>query len=153
MVDVAQAPDARTSHATARALSLLAALAVDGGLVWLLYVRAEFNPPFDDAEMFWVRMVAGFGAYAVLQHWTLANQTGRGDDLIAALDKLLAVSPLLVVVGLEGYWIGVGQSAILSWRHHGAATLCTAFALMDMFATDRTNRRLKAQRLDRRGRP
>jgi hypothetical protein len=90
MVDITHTPDAyrpRTNQATARALSIFAGLAVDAGLVWLLYVRAKFNPPFGDAEMFWVRIVAGFGAYAVLQQWTLANQTGRGDDIAASIDK------------------------------------------------------------------
>jgi hypothetical protein len=149
MVDVARASAvyrARANHATARALSIGAALCADLGLLWLLYGRAQFNPPFGDVEMFWVRLVAGFGAYAVLQQWTLANQTGRGDDIAAALDKLTAISPLLVAVGLEAYWIGVGQCADLSWRHHAAALLWTSFALVDFVATATTNRRLKTQR-------
>jgi len=148
MVEIAHIPDAyrpRTHRATARALSIFAALAVDAGLVWLLYLRAKFNPPFGDAEMFWVRLVAGFGAYAVLQHWTLANQTGRGDTLVAAIDKAVALSPLLVAAGLEAYWLGVGAWADLSWRHHAAALLWSAFALTDFFATDSTNQRLSAQ--------
>lgn len=149
MVDVAQIPEAyrpRTSQATARALSILAALAVSAGLVWLLYLRANFNPPFGDAEMFWVRIVAGFGAYAVLQQWTLANQSGRGDDVLAWLDKAAALSPLLVAVALEAYWIAAGAWAELSWRHHAAALLWSSFALTDFFATDTTNQRLRAQR-------
>jgi len=148
MVDITQIPEAyrpRTSHATARALSIFAAFAVVAGLVWLLYLRAKFNPPFGDAEMFWVRIVAGFGAYAVLQQWTLANQSGRGDTFLAWLDKIAAISPLLAAVALEGYWIQLGSWAELSWRHHAAALLWSSFALTDFFATDTTNQRLRAQ--------
>jgi hypothetical protein len=150
MVDITHTPDAyrpRTNQATARALSIFAALAVDAGLAWLLYVRAKFNPPFGDAEMFWVRIVAGFGAYAVLQQWTLANQTGRGDDIAASIDKAAALSPLLLAAALEAYWMGMGAWGELSWRHHAAALLWSAFALTDYFATDTTNQRLSAQRL------
>jgi hypothetical protein len=148
MVDITQIPEAyrpRTSQATARALSILAALAADAGLVWLLYLRANFNPPFGDAEMFWVRIIAGFGAYAVLQQWTLANQSGRSDNVAAWLDKAAAISPLLAVVALEAYWVAVGSWAELSWRHHAAALLWSSFALTDFFATDTTNQRLRAQ--------
>jgi hypothetical protein len=148
MVDIAQPPlryRARANHLTTRALSIAAACAVDAGLLWLLYLRAKHNPPFADPQMFWVRIVAGLGAYAVLQHWTLANQTGRGDTALAALDKGAALSPLLLVAALEAYWIGVGTFAELSWRHHAVGLLWTAFALMDYFATDATNQRLRAQ--------
>jgi hypothetical protein len=148
MVDIAHTPDAyrpRTNQVTARALSIFAALAVDAGLVWLLYWRAKFNPPFGDAEMFWVRLVAGFGAYTVLQQWTLANQTGPGDNLAARLDKAVALSPLLLAAALEAYWFGVGAWADLSWRHHAAALLWSAFALTDFSATDTTNQRLSTQ--------
>ncbi len=96
----------RSGQATARTLSILAALAVDVGLVWLLFFRAKYNPPVGEAEMFWVRVLAAFGAYAVFQQWTLANQTGRGDDFSAALDKFVAASPIVVAAVLEAYWIG-----------------------------------------------
>jgi len=151
MVDITQIPEAyrpRTSQATARALSILAALAVDAGLVWLLYLRAKFNPPFGDAEMFWVRIVAGFGAYAVLQQWTLANQTGRGDDLSAAFDKFVAASPLVVAAVIEAYWLGAQGLDALSWRHHAVAALWAAFAVTDFFATDITNQRLRARQFN-----
>jgi hypothetical protein len=150
MVDVAQMPkdSARTGHITARTLSILAALMADAGLVWLLYYRAKYNPPFGDAEMFWVRIVAGFGAYAVLQQWTLANQTGRGDDFFAAFDKFTAASPLLVAAFLEAYWVSAGSWADLSWRHHAVALLWAAFALTDYFSTDITNQRLRSRQFD-----
>src|SRR6476659_11160964 len=120
MADVAAAQprlaQERAHHVTSRTVSILAALAVDAGLVWLLYFRAAYNPPVGDAEMFWVRVVAAFGAYAVLQQWTLANQTGRGDDFSAALDKFVAASPIVVAAVLEAYWIGAESIANLSWR-------------------------------------
>jgi hypothetical protein len=58
-------------HWSSRSISILAALAVDAGLVWLLFLRAKYNPPVGEAELFWVRVVAAFGFYAVLQQWTL----------------------------------------------------------------------------------
>jgi hypothetical protein len=51
-------------HWSSRTISILAALAVDAGLVWLLLLRAHFNPPLGEAEMFWVRVIAAFGVYA-----------------------------------------------------------------------------------------
>jgi len=148
VAETAVAYQARASHLTTRALSIVAALAVDAGLFWLIYVRANIDPPFADAEMFWVRMVAGFGAYAVLQQWTLANQTGRGRGFLARIDKFTAISPLIVVVVIQGYWIGVGAWTELSWRHHAAALLWSAFALIDFYATATTNARLRAYPLE-----
>jgi hypothetical protein len=138
----------RSSHVTARGLSILAALVVDAGLVWLLYFRATHNPPVGETEMFWVGVILCFGAYAVLQQWTLANQTGRGDDFSAALDKFFAISPLAVAAVLEAYWAGAESVAALSWRHHAVAVLWAAFALTDFFATDITNQRLRARQFN-----
>ena len=139
---------ARERHYNSRTISILAALAVDVGLFWLLYVKAKFNPPVGEAEMFWVRVTAAFGAYAVLQQWTLANQTGRGDDLTAALDKFIAASPIVVAAVIEAYWLGAEGAAALSWRHHAVALLWAAFALTDFFATDITNQRLRARQFN-----
>jgi hypothetical protein len=138
----------RAGHVTARTLSILAALVVDAGLVWLLYFNASYNPPLGEAEMFWVRAVAAFGVYAVMQQWTLANQTGRGDDFSAALDKFVAASPIVVAAVLEAYWIGAGSFGALSWRHHALAALWSAFAVTDFFATDITNQRLRARQFN-----
>ena len=147
---LARAPLARepAHHVTARTLSIIAALAVDAGLVWLLYFRAKYNPPIGEGEMFWIRVIAGFGVYAVLQQWTLANQTGRGDDFSAALDKFVAASPLAVAAVLEAYWIGAESLSALSWRHHAVAVLWSVFALTDFFATDITNQRLRARQFN-----
>jgi hypothetical protein len=138
----------RDRHWSSRTISILAALAVDVGLVWLLYFRAKYNPPVGEAELFWVRVIAAFGAYAVLQQWTLANQTGRGDDFSAALDKFVAASPIVVAAVIEAYWLGAEGSAALSWRHHAVALLWSAFALTDFFATDITNQRLRARQFN-----
>jgi hypothetical protein len=54
-------------HWSSRSISILAALAVDAGLVWLLFLRAKYNPPVGEAELFWVRVIGAFGFYAVLQ--------------------------------------------------------------------------------------
>ena len=133
---------------TSRTISILAALAVDVGLVWLLYVRADYDPPVGAAEMFWVRVLAAFSAYTVLQQWTLANQTGRGDDLSAALDKFVAASPIVVAAVVEAYWLGAAGAGALSWRHHAVAALWSAFAVTDFFATDITNQRLRARQFN-----
>jgi hypothetical protein len=138
----------RSGHASARSLSILAALVVDVGLVWLLFFRAKYNPPVGEAEMFWVRVLAAFGTYAIFQQWTLANQTGRGDDFSAALDKFVAASPIVVAAVMEAYWIGAESVAALSWRHHAVAALWSAFALTDFFATDITNQRLRARQFN-----
>jgi hypothetical protein len=138
----------RDGHWSSRSISILAALAVDVGLVWLLFVRAKYNPPVGEAEMFWVRVIAAFGTYAVMQQWTLANQTGRGDDFSAALDKFVAASPIVVAAVIEAYWLGAEGSAALSWRHHAVAALWAAFALTDFFATDITNQRLRARQFN-----
>lgn len=130
---------------SSRSISILAALAVDAGLVWLLFFRASYNPPVGEAEMFWVSVLAAFGVYAVLQQWTLANQTGRGDDFSAALDKFIAASPIVVAAVVEAYWIGKLGIEALSWRHHSVALLWSAFAVTDFFATDITNQRLRAR--------
>jgi hypothetical protein len=111
----------RDGHWSSRSISIAAALGVDVGLVWLLFIRANFNPPLGEAEMFWVRVLAAFGTYAVLQQWTLANQTGRGDDFTAALDKFVAASPLVVAAVIEAYWLGA--------EGPGATTLSPPYGL------------------------
>jgi hypothetical protein len=138
----------RDGHWSSRSVSILAALVVDAGLVWLLYLRSTYNPPVGEAELFWVRVIAAFGVYAVLQQWTLANQTGRGDDLTAALDKFIAASPIVVALVIEAYWLGAQGTAALSWRHHAVAALWATFAVTDFFATDITNQRLRARQFN-----
>ena len=64
----------RDGHWSSRSISILAALAVDAGLIWLLYFRAKFNPPIGEAELFWVRVLLAFGIYAVVQQWTLRTR-------------------------------------------------------------------------------
>lgn len=135
-------------HWSSRTISIFAALAVDAGLVWLLLFRGHFNPPIGEAEMFWVRVLTAFGIYAVLQQWTLANQTGRGDDLTAALDKFVAASPIVVAAVIEAYWLGAHGLEALTWRHHAVALLWSAFAVTDFFATDITNQRLRARQFN-----
>ena len=147
MADLAQ-PEIRhlhRHHVTSRTISIVAAIAIDAGLVWLMLIDANYNPPVGEAEMFWVRTLAVFGTYAILQQWTLANQTGRGDDFSAAVDKFFAISPLAFAAVMEAYWIGAASISALSWRHHAVAALWAAFAFTDFFATDITNQRLRAR--------
>ena len=151
MAETAETVVVRRTHGrilTGRSISILAAIAVDLGLVWLLYFRASYDPPVGEAELFWVRVLAAFGVYAVLQQWTLANQSGRGDDVSAAVDKFFAISPLAVAAVLEAYWIGADSIGALSWRHHAVPVLWSVFALTDFFATDITNQRLRARQFN-----
>jgi hypothetical protein len=138
----------RDGHWSSRSISIVAALAVDAGLLWLLLLRAKYNPALGEAEMFWVRVIAAFGSYAILQQWTLANQTGRGDDFTAALDKFVAASPIVVAAVIEAYWLGAEGVGALSWRHHAVALLWSTFAVTDFFATDITNQRLRARQFN-----
>jgi hypothetical protein len=148
MATVERVEVVRDGHWSARTISIFAALGVGAGLVWLLYFRAKYNPSVGDAELFWVRVLAAFGVYAILQQWTLASQTGRGDDFSAALDKFFAASPIVVAAVIEAYWLGAEGIGALSWRHHAIAALWSAFALTDFFATDITNQRLRARQFN-----
>lgn len=145
MATLEQQAPARPRYVSARFVSIVAALAADAALFWTLLVEPRFHAQPVDAERYWVLFVIAFGAYAVLQQWTLANQTGRGDDFTAALDKFVSASPMVVVAVIEAYWLGAEGLATLSWRHQTIAALCSAFALTDFFATDITNQRLKAR--------
>jgi hypothetical protein len=129
----------------ARGLSILAALIADIGLVVLLLARWDYAPPANEVEWFWVIILATFGFYAILQIWTLATVTGRGDDFMAAMDKFIALSPLGIILVLEAYWLGAGNFHALSWRHHFVAILWAAFAVTDFFSTDITNQRLRSR--------
>ena len=93
-------------------------------------------------------LVSFFQTLTSLQEQTLANQTGRGDDFTAALDKFIAASPIVVAAVIEAYWLGAEGSGALSWRHHAVALLWSAFALTDFFATDITNQRLRARQFN-----
>lgn len=130
-----------------RSVSILAALLVDAGLIWFLIARADYRPSALEAEVFWVSVLFSFGAYAVLQQWSLASQTSRGDDFAAAADKFVAATPFMVSAALEAYWLGAGGLLALSWRHHAVALLWSAFAVTDFLATDITNQRLKARQV------
>jgi hypothetical protein len=66
---------------------------------------------------------------ASIQLWTLAYQTGRGDELAATVDKVFAASPALVVALIEVYWIGHDSVDALSWRHHVIAACWAAYAM------------------------
>ena len=132
---------------TSRGLSIAGAIVVDIGLVYLLFGQQKYNPPVGDTEAFWVRVLFGFAAYAILQIWTLATVTGRGDDFTAALDKFIALSPLGVVGVSEAYWMGADSIFALSWRHHLVAILWSIFAVTDFFSTDITNQRLRSRQI------
>jgi hypothetical protein len=93
-------------------------------------------------------MTRVIGVYTVLQQWTLAYQTGRGDDFTAALDKFVAASPIVVAAVIEAYWLGAHGLEALTWRHHAVALLCSVFAVTDFFATDITNQRLRARQFN-----
>src|SRR5579871_1547021 len=101
---------------TARGLSIMAALLADLALAWLLVVHKDFNPGSEQSENFWLPMLIGFAVYAIVQMWTLATVTSTGDDFAAAIDKLVSLSPLLLVIIVEIFWVARGTP--LTWRYH-----------------------------------
>jgi hypothetical protein len=106
------------------------------------------EPVSRGAESFWVEAFVGFAAYSIIQLWTLAYQTGRGDELAATVDKVFAASPALVIALIEVYWIGHDSVHALSWRHHVIAACWAAYAMADFFATDITNQRLRMRQMN-----
>ena len=138
----------RSGHATARSLSILAALAVDVGLVWLLFFRAKYNPPVGEAEMFWVRVIAAFGAYAFSSSGRLPTRPAGATISRRRSTNSSAASPIVVAAVLEAYWIGArfGSRPVLAASC--GRGLWSAFALTDFFATDITNQRLRARQFN-----
>jgi hypothetical protein len=116
------------------------------GLVLLLSQRNWTST--DDIEPFWVRQFIAFAIYSALQLWTLAYQTGRGDEFAVTIDKVFAASPAIVTALIQMYWIGHDSGATLSWRQHMVSGLWSVFAIADYFATDITNQRLRMRQLN-----
>jgi hypothetical protein len=132
---------------SSRSFSIVLALLADVSLVLLLF-RKHWIAPGSDTEPFWVEQFVTFAIYAALQQWTLAYQTGRGDELAATVDKVFAASPAIVTALIQMYWIGHDAAASLSWRQHVVSALWSAFAIADFFATDITNQRLRMRQLN-----
>jgi hypothetical protein len=132
---------------SSRSFSIVLALLADASLVLLLFHK-NWMAPAADIEPFWVEQFVAFAIYAALQQWTLAYQTGRGDELAATVDKVFAASPAIVTALIQMYWIGHDAAASLSWRQHVVAALWSAFAIADFFATDLTNQRLRMRQLN-----
>src|SRR5260370_42486743 len=92
-----------------------------------------------------VSCILGFTPYVIIQQWTLSIKTARDSDIGATIDKFLALSPLIVVVGVELY--SLGAEAELSWRHHVVGAVYAAYSFTDYFSTDVINQRLRARQL------
>jgi hypothetical protein len=134
-------------NVSSRAFSIVLAVIADAGLV-LLLSRQNWMSSTDDIEPFWVRQFIAFAIYGALQLWTLAYQTGRGDEFAATIDKVFAASPAIVTALIQMYWIGHDSGATLSWRQHVVSGLWSVFAIADYFATDITNQRLRMRQLN-----
>lgn len=132
---------------SSRTFSIVLAILADASLVLLLFRKNWIAPPAD-IEPFWVEQFVTFAIYASLQQWTLAYQTGRGDELAATIDKVFAASPAIVTALIEMYWIGHDAGVSLSWRQHVVSALWSTFAIADFFATDITNQRLRMRQLN-----
>ena len=132
---------------SSRAFSIILAVIADAGLVFLLS-QHKWTSATEDIELFWVRQFIAFAIYSSLQVWTLAYQTGRGDEFAATIDKVFAASPAIVTALIQMYWIGHDSGATLSWRQHLVSGLWSAFAIADYFATDITNQRLRMRQLN-----
>ena len=134
-------------NVSSRAFSIVLAVIADAGLVLLLF-QQNWASSTDDIEPFWVRQFIAFAIYSALQLWTLAYQTGRGDEFAATIDKVFAASPAIVTALIQMYWIGHDPAVTLSWRQHVVSGLWTAFSIADFFATDITNQRLRMRQLN-----
>ena len=91
-----------------------------------------------------MRVLLAAMLYAAIQQITLAYETGRGDELAATIDLLAALVPCLVIIGAELYWFGKDSVLYLSWRHHVIGLLWAFYSVVDFFATNITNQRLRA---------
>jgi hypothetical protein len=131
---------------SSRSFSIALAVLGDASLLLLLFRTNRIWPPAD-IEPFWAGQFIAFAVYSSLQLWTLACQTGRGDELAAAVDKVFAASPAIVTALIQMYWIG-HDAASLSWRQHVVSALWSAFAIADFFATDITNQRLRMRQFN-----
>jgi hypothetical protein len=132
---------------SSRAFSIILAVVADASLVLLLF-RQNWISATADIEPFWVKQFIAFAIYSALQLWTLAYQTGRGDELAATIDKVFAASPAIVTALIQMYWIGHDSAATLSWRQHVVSAIWTVFSIADFFATDITNQRLRMRQLN-----
>ena len=143
------------AETNARKTSIWAAAAIDIYLIVLFGPLHNYAPDNQFwAEIFWVVFVALFTVYAILQQWTLAKQTGTGQETIAGWDKLFAISPVGVLVISETVWI-VSSVALLemlipTWRFHVVAFVFAIYGVYDYFTTDVTNMRLRGLALSTR---
>jgi hypothetical protein len=128
-------------------VSIALAVIADVGLV-LLLSKHDWISSQDDVEPFWVKQFIAFAIYSSLQLWTLAYQTGRGDEFAATIDKVFAASPTIVTALVQMYWIGHNSAATLSWRQHVVSAVWAIFSIADFFATDITNQRLRMRQLN-----
>jgi hypothetical protein len=132
---------------SSRAVSIVLAVVADAGLVLLLFQQNRIFSTAD-IEPFWVEQFIAFAVYSSLQLWTLAYQTGRGDEFAATIDKVFAASPAIVTALVQMYWIGHDSAATLSWRQHVVSAIWAVFSIADFFATDITNQRLRMRQLN-----
>jgi hypothetical protein len=132
---------------SSRAISILLALLADAGLTLLLF-QQNWISSTEEIEPFWVRQFIVFALYSAVQLWTLAYQTGRGDEFAATIDKVFAASPAIVTALIQMYWIGHNSAATLSWRQHIVSVIWIVFSIADFFATDITNQRLRMRQLN-----
>jgi hypothetical protein len=132
---------------SSRTLSIALALVADAGLVLLLFQPNGISSTAE-IEPFWVKQFIAFAIYSSLQLWTLAYQTGRGDEFAATIDKVFAASPAIVTALVQMYWIGHDSAATLSWRQHVVSAVWAVFSIADFFATDITNQRLRMRQLN-----
>ena len=132
---------------SSRAVSIVLAVLADANLALLLF-QQNWIWSAQDVEPFWVKQFIAFAVYSALQLWTLAYQTGRGDEFAATIDKVFAASPGIVTALIQMYWIGHDSAATLSWRQHVISAIWTVFSIADFFATDITNQRLRMRQLN-----
>ncbi len=113
---------------SSRAVSVVLAVLADANLALLLF-QQNWIWSAQDIEPSWVKQFVAFAVYSSLQLWTLAYQTGRGDEFAATVDKVFAASPAVVTALIQMYWIGHNSAATLSWRQHAVSAIWTVSRL------------------------
>jgi hypothetical protein len=131
-------------HFTSRVVSILGAFVLDLYLA-ILFVNPQQHFFNAEGEFFWIVAFLAVVLYANLQTWTLASTTALDNERAASIDKLFALSPIVVVVVGEVFWGGTGRIGELSWRLHLIGLAFGIYGLTDYFSTDITNQRLRSR--------
>jgi hypothetical protein len=132
----------KSTFRSGRAASIIAGLTAS---VWLVFLMLNWKHQHEALnESFWGINLFAIALYSTVQQWTLATETGRGGAIAATVDKFVALMP--------GATLVITWVALVAWNHSlEALSLRLAivsifwfvYPVVDFFATDVTNQRLR----------